>query len=188
MLSISTLLVTVLTLATSISAARVQHERVCYGLRLPTIPDSINLENRTVPFAPSSLVLPNGTTCCDNLLQIRDGVAAVDAQILQLLGVRSGYGREAVRFKPTFDGKFTPGIDGSGGSFSFMEIHFRGMFPWRGFFLGEMVFCLEEGIKRANESSSHHRSRSNCTGSPAIYRCGQHNSPCSAQGCGKGSI
>ncbi|KAF8803374.1 hypothetical protein BYT27DRAFT_7195690 [Phlegmacium glaucopus] len=72
--------------------------QACYGEPLPDVP--LSKDNRTVPWATPSIV--NGTsTCCSSLDEVRAGIDAVDAQLLELLSQRAGYVREATRFKVT---------------------------------------------------------------------------------------
>ena len=59
--------------------------QACYGEPLPDLPQS--KDNRTVPWSTPSIV--NGTsTCCSSLDEVRAGIDAVDAQLLQLLSQR----------------------------------------------------------------------------------------------------
>lgn len=59
--------------------------QACYGEPLPDLPQS--KDNRTVPWSTPSIV--NGTsTCCSSLDEVRAGIDAIDAQLLQLLSQR----------------------------------------------------------------------------------------------------
>ncbi|APA16338.1 predicted protein [Sclerotinia sclerotiorum 1980 UF-70] len=72
---------------------------VCYNSPVPT-PSPINT-NRTIPWGTPSYTLPNGTTCCDSLDQVRAGINDINAQLVDLLAQRAAYVREATRFKAT---------------------------------------------------------------------------------------
>lgn len=78
----------------------------CYSVPLPSLP--ADTSNRTIPWGKESLILPNGTTCCDSLTQIRAGIDELDSQLLSLLALRAGYVREAARFKSTVDSLNVP--------------------------------------------------------------------------------
>ena len=79
----------------------------CYGTPLPPLPASASTENRTIPWGTPSFTLPNGTTCCDSLAQVRVGINEIDAQLVELLAQRAAYVREATRFKATLDSRFS---------------------------------------------------------------------------------
>ncbi|EGO00553.1 hypothetical protein SERLA73DRAFT_51202 [Serpula lacrymans var. lacrymans S7.3] len=81
----------------------------CYHDPLPHIP--ISSANRTVPWGEPSITFSNGTTCCSSLDQVRDGINAVDSQLLQLLSDRAAYVREATRFKSTYASVNVPSRD-----------------------------------------------------------------------------
>jgi hypothetical protein len=76
----------------------------------PNLPLVISIENLIIPWGSLSFTLDNRILCCNSLTQARDGIDAVDAQILQLLTQRSGSVREATSFKGTFDGKSLPEV------------------------------------------------------------------------------
>ncbi|KAF9450798.1 hypothetical protein P691DRAFT_809496 [Macrolepiota fuliginosa MF-IS2] len=53
----------------------------------------------------------NGGECCSSLDEIRQGIDAVDQQLLALLATRAAYVREATRFKATHDTVDVPSRD-----------------------------------------------------------------------------
>ncbi|CAE6537101.1 unnamed protein product [Rhizoctonia solani] len=69
----------------------------CYNSPLPNIPPAN--DTRSIPWGTPGVELANGTTCCDSIEEVRARIADTDQQILQLLGERAGYVREAGRFK-----------------------------------------------------------------------------------------
>ncbi|CAA7268802.1 unnamed protein product [Cyclocybe aegerita] len=72
----------------------------CYTEPLPDLVPSI--DNRTIPWGSPSI--NNGSsTCCVSLDEVRAGIDAIDAQLLQLLSDRAAFVREATRFKPMHD-------------------------------------------------------------------------------------
>ncbi|KAJ3503389.1 hypothetical protein NLJ89_g8457 [Agrocybe chaxingu] len=77
----------------------------CYKEPLPDLVPSSN--NRTVPWGSPSI--NNGNSiCCASLDEVRAGIDAIDAQLLQLLSdstarSRAAFVREATRFKPMRD-------------------------------------------------------------------------------------
>lgn len=78
----------------------------CYTSPLPAA--TVNSENRTVPWGTPSYILPNGTTCCSSLDQVRAGIDAVDDALLTFLAQRAAFVREATRFKATLDSVNVP--------------------------------------------------------------------------------
>ncbi|KAF8153163.1 chorismate mutase [Crassisporium funariophilum] len=72
----------------------------CYNDPMSDIPASP--DNRTIPWGQPSII--NGTsTCCSSLDEVRAGIDAVDAQLLELLSQRAAFVREATRFKVMHD-------------------------------------------------------------------------------------
>ncbi|KAF8180119.1 hypothetical protein BJ912DRAFT_855388 [Pholiota molesta] len=74
----------------------------CYENPLPSLTPS--LDNRSIPWGTPSIV--NGTSiCCSSLDEVRAGIDAIDAQLLELLSrrqvVSAAFVREATRFKGT---------------------------------------------------------------------------------------
>lgn len=59
--------------------------QTCYGEPLPDLPHS--KDNRTVPWSTPSIVNET-STCCSSLDEVRAGIDAIDAQLLQLLSQR----------------------------------------------------------------------------------------------------
>lgn len=58
--------------------------QACYGEPLPTLAPSA--DNRTIPWGATGVI--NGTDCCSSLDEVRAGIDAVDARILELLSQR----------------------------------------------------------------------------------------------------
>lgn len=77
------ILIFLLSLAT---ATKADFASQCYTSPLPPLTPST--ENRTIPWGSPEFVLPNGTTCCTSLAQVRAGIDDVDAQLLSLLALR----------------------------------------------------------------------------------------------------
>lgn len=98
-------LLTLITATTTITTTTNNITSACYGTTLPSLPSSIASENRSIPWGTPSLHLPNGTTCCSSLTQVRDGIDDIDTQLLELLALRAGYVAEATRCKATLDCK-----------------------------------------------------------------------------------
>ncbi|KDR77214.1 hypothetical protein GALMADRAFT_435941 [Galerina marginata CBS 339.88] len=84
--------------------------QVCYGDPLPKLAPS--QENRTIPWGHPSILNSNGTpSCCSSLDEVRAGIDAVDARILELLSQRAAFVREATRFKASRDVVDVPSRD-----------------------------------------------------------------------------
>lgn len=85
----------------------------CYNSQLPILSNSTNPTNttRSIPWGTPSYTLPNGTTCCSFLPQIRSGINDIDDQLLVLLAQRAAYVREATRFKQTLGSVDVPSRD-----------------------------------------------------------------------------
>lgn len=81
----------------------------CYAATLPPLVPST--ASRATPWSTAALALPNGTTCCDSLSQVRAGIDAVDEQLIALLALRLGYVREATRFKGNLSAVDVPARD-----------------------------------------------------------------------------
>ncbi|OBZ73650.1 hypothetical protein A0H81_06273 [Grifola frondosa] len=81
----------------------------CYNTSLPDIPPST--DNRTIPWGSPSIIFDDGSTCCDSLDEVRAGIDEIAPQLLQLLGMRAAYVREATRFKATRDTVDVPARD-----------------------------------------------------------------------------
>ncbi|KXN80766.1 hypothetical protein AN958_07823 [Leucoagaricus sp. SymC.cos] len=95
------------------TAGRVQsvdHAQACYGEPLPHIPPS--KEDRSTPWGSPGMGDRDGEqSCCSSLDEVRQGIDAVDEQLLQLLAKRAAYVREATRFKATRDTVDVPSRD-----------------------------------------------------------------------------
>lgn len=61
--------------------------QACYGEPLPDLPPS--KDNRRIPWGTPSIV-DGCSTCCSSLDEVRAGIDAVDAQLLELLSKRFG--------------------------------------------------------------------------------------------------
>lgn len=83
----------------------------CYASTLPPTPADASSINRPAPWGTASLVLPNGTTCCDSLSQVRAGIDEIDALLEEAIAVRVGLVREAARFKATLGSIDVPSRD-----------------------------------------------------------------------------
>ena len=76
----------------------------CYSATLSSLPIStLSAVPRATPWGHPTYKQPNGTLCCNSLDQVRDGIDAVDEQLLLLLAQRAAYVREATRFKSTVE-------------------------------------------------------------------------------------
>ncbi|KAL3427140.1 hypothetical protein PVAG01_00649 [Phlyctema vagabunda] len=83
----------------STSTSTADYASPCYASPLPELRNST--ENRTIPWGTPSFILPNGTTCCSSLTEVRAGIDVIDSQLVALLAQRAAYVREATRFKAT---------------------------------------------------------------------------------------
>ncbi|PMD32181.1 hypothetical protein L207DRAFT_393349, partial [Hyaloscypha variabilis F] len=83
----------------------------CYSTPLPALPPTAAAASQSIPWGSPSFILHNGTLCCNSLTEVRDGIGAVDGQILDLLAQRAGYVKEATRFKSTIDAVDVPPRD-----------------------------------------------------------------------------
>ncbi|EKM78470.1 hypothetical protein AGABI1DRAFT_76086 [Agaricus bisporus var. burnettii JB137-S8] len=81
----------------------------CYGEPLPIIHASG--DNRTVSWDEPRMEDDEGKRCCSSLAEVRQGIDAVDKQLLLLLAKRAAYVREATRFKATRDTVDVPSRD-----------------------------------------------------------------------------
>ncbi|KAF7762505.1 hypothetical protein Agabi119p4_9098 [Agaricus bisporus var. burnettii] len=68
-------------------------------------------ENRTVSWDEPRMEDDEGKRCCSSLAEVRQGIDAVDEQLLLLLAKRAAYVREAARFKATRDTVDVPSRD-----------------------------------------------------------------------------
>ncbi|CZT02859.1 uncharacterized protein RAG0_09853 [Rhynchosporium agropyri] len=108
----STLLLPLMVLAT-VSGTETKDCNVssCYASPLPPLSPLSLTTSRPTPWGKPAFTLPNGTLCCDSLTQVRAGINAIDAQLVELLAQRAAFVREATRFKRTIDSIDVPARD-----------------------------------------------------------------------------
>ncbi|KAB8288187.1 hypothetical protein EYC80_010192 [Monilinia laxa] len=96
---------------TATATATTDPASACYTSPLPPLSTTSANITRSIPWGSPSFNLPNGTTCCSSLDEVRAGINDLNDQIIALLAQRAAYVREATRFKATLDSVDVPSRD-----------------------------------------------------------------------------
>ncbi|KAI9644242.1 hypothetical protein NHQ30_007597 [Ciborinia camelliae] len=89
------------------ACATVDPAAACYNTPLPALKPATS-PARSIPWGSPVYQLPNGSTCCSSIAEVRAGINVINDQIIDLLAQRAAYVREATRFKGTVDSVDVP--------------------------------------------------------------------------------